>query len=776
MLLKILKNNFIREKVLLLILFVFILTAAVLVSTGTGMFMQLRHSISHLMTSAAAADWIMLHKGDLKPDPILEWAFSQPVVKDVQIEKMLNLDSSVLFLGNAERSEEGSIISVDFVQQNETFDFLLDLGGNPIHVAKGEIAVPVYFMQQSHLKIGDKVRIVHGNFNMELTIAFFVRDALMNPALVHSKRFVVNGDDFALLENKSKLFAEIQHIIAFRLTDTEKIDEFTNRYQLSNLPQNGPIIDYRLIRMLHAMTDGVVIGILILVSLLLLLVALLCLRFTILASIEEDYQQVGVMKALGIPPSFIRRIYLLKYAILTAVACVAGYLCSLGLRPIFSANMRDYLGLASGQESLFPLLGTGIIFTVVVGFCAFVLRRLQKISAMEVLREASREYCGPPLLSLKTFQFLNLNVALAWRDLLQRSRLFLFLGFVFFICVFIVILPLNFWNTMRSPTFLNYMGIAPSEMRIDVQGNDLAKQLPGILKQLESDNNVKEYAVFSTYRLKAVDGQGVSKNINTETGVFSHFPIQLLEGKIPENEDQIALSYLQSKQLQKMVGDLLELRVGDKSKTVHISGIYQDITNGGLSAKALFQPNDTTALWHIIQVNFLSDTAKILEYRKLFPSVRIASTEDFLAQTLGHLLVQIKWAVIVSMAVGLGVLALIASLFFRMLITKDSGQIAILRALGFSIDEIRLQYLLRAVGLLSLSIALATATAGRFGTKIMGLVWSFLGAPAITPVIDPIQVYLLLPLVLISFVLIAIGLFALNVRQFNTDRFSCSIC
>ncbi len=621
---------------LFFILFLFITIAALLVSSGIIMLTQLNSSISQLMERASAPHFLVLHKSELDEAAIKAWATSQPNMKRIQIAKMVQVDTAAVYLKNSILSEYNSVMSLDFVKQNRAFDFLLDLKGDPIHLAPGEIAVPIYFMEQNHLKVGDKVHIAQDNFTKEWTITTFVRDAIMNPAFIHSKRFVLNDDDFTELEEGSRSFSAIQYLIEFQLQDLEMVAEFANQYQLAGLPQNGPIIDYRLIRILNSVTDGIVIGILILMSLLLILVALLCLRFTILTAIEEDYRQVGVIKALGMPAAFIIRLHLLKYALLAAAACGAGYLCSWLFRSLFISNIEHHLGIVAEtlQDRLLPLFGTFAIFLIVVAVCAWGLARLRKVSVMEVLRESGREKgCkAKGLFSIKSSRIFGLNTVFALRDLVQRYRLFLFLCLVLLICVFIVILPLYFLNTLQSQHFINYMGIPQSEVRIDLyQKGDQVSSLEKILTTLSTDETIADYALFTTSRLAVINNGGSLEQINIESGDYDLFPIDLYSGTIPKNENQIALSYLESKQLEKRVGDTLELVINGEQKRLTVSGIYQDITNGGLTAKIRLPIPPEKALWNAIQINFKPGTLsqeKLATYHSLFARAKVTKLED----------------------------------------------------------------------------------------------------------------------------------------------------
>jgi len=116
---------------------------------------------------------------------------------------------------------------------------------------------------------------------------------------------------------------------------------------------------------------------------------------------------------------------------------------------------------------------------------------------------------------------------------------------------------------------------------------------------------------------------------------------------------------------------------------------------------------------------------------------------------LGNTIEQIRKVTIVSIAVGLSVSVLITSLFLKMLIAGDTAQIAIMKSLGFSLNHIRIQYLTRSLLLLISGIVLGTIFSNTAGQDIISMIWSFMGASQIRFVIDPVQSYVIIPLLLI---------------------------
>ncbi|PFR48104.1 ABC transporter permease, partial [Bacillus cereus] len=97
-------------------------------------------------------------------------------------------------------------------------------------------------------------------------------------------------------------------------------------------------------------------------------------------------------------------------------------------------------------------------------------------------------------------------------------------------------------------------------------------------------------------------------------------------------------SYMNANELKKNVGDKIVLFVEGKEKAITISGIYQDVTNGGKTAKASFPYNRENILWYVVNGDIKSTVnlqEKVKEYKDNFSSAKITDTDDYLKQTLG---------------------------------------------------------------------------------------------------------------------------------------------
>jgi putative ABC transport system permease protein len=752
---RIIRNDFARKRSSMIVVFAFIMLSSLLVSSGSRLIIELNNALDYLFSTARIPHFVQMHSGELDSEKLRRWSKANDMVAEQQIVEMISIDGSALFIGAGMESEENSIMDISFVSQNDAFDFLLDTENRIIRLSPGEIAVPIYYAEQKDVRIGDLVKVGNGEKEQIYEVSALVRDAQMNPAIVHSKRFLVADSDYRKIRQH---FTEIEYLIEFRLTDAADLEEFTDAYLSAGMPQRGPTVDYRLFKTLNGLSDGIVAAVVVILSILLMLIAILCLRFTILAAIEEDYREIGVMKAVGMPQVSIKRIYLLKYITVGGTAVLSGYLSSLTTDRILMANCMRYIGRApSGILTyIIPGVSAALIFLFILLSITLVLRRFRTISAITALQAGdTAEAPGKSgMLQVSRCGNMNIHLFLGMKDMADRFRIFSLLTFIFFLAAFITIIPVHFLATISDREFISYMGIGRSDIRIDLHRTEgMDARFEEMAAAIERDEDVVRYSPLVTSQFTLVADDGQTETLMVETGDFSIFPLDYLEGCEPQDDRDIALSYLNSRELNKDVGDLLSVISEGTQQDLRVCGIYQDITNGGRTAKASIPYNRRKVLWYTLGLNLKSGvpvSKKVHEYSGLFYPARVTDLETYLSQTLGNTIAQVRKITITAIVVGLSVAVLITSLFLRMLIGRDTGRVAIMRSLGFSLGQLRAQYLTTILVLLSIGIVTGTVFSNTAGQALIGFLISFMGAAQIQFIINPLLSSLLLPLLLIG--------------------------
>ncbi|RST58699.1 ABC transporter permease [Siminovitchia terrae] len=750
---RIIRNDISKSKLITLTTTIFVAVAAALVALSGILVVNLSGAIDTLMKQAKTPHFMQMHSGDIDTVRLADFAEQNSHVDEFQVSEFLNVDGAKIVIDGTSLAD--NIQDNGFSTQSEKFDYLLDLDGNVINVSDGEIYVPVGYLKDGTAKAGDTL-VIDGK---KFTVAGFLRDSQMNSLLASSKRFLVSKNDYAAIKG----FGNTEYLIEFRLKDLSEISTFETAYTSAGLEANGPTITYPLFKMLNAISDGLMIAVILLLSALVVAIALMCIRFTLLAKIEDDYREIGVMKAMGLRVSDIKKIYLAKYAVIAAAGSVLGLALSFVFRGMLLENIRLYMGESdhSSFAFLFGIIGILLVFFAIIAYVNAVLRRFRKISATEAIRfgTSQEKTVGAKRFTLSGNRLFNTNIFLGIKDVLARKKLYATMLVVLMISAFIIIVPQNLYNTISSKSFTTYMGIGNSDMRIDIQQTDnMSKKAEEIIKTLNSDHAISKYAVLTTKTFNIRLEDGTEERLKIELGDHSIFPVDYSEGAAPGSEDEIALSVMNADELNKKVGEIITLVNEGEERNFTVSGIYSDITNGGKTAKAVFTDNSADIMWYVICAE-LSDQSligsKVSEYTDRFDYAKISDIDEYIEQTYGSTINSVGKASFASIVVALMITVLVTLLFMRMLLAKDRYSIAVMKSLGFTNFDITVQYISRSVFILVVGVVFGTLLANTLGEVLAGAVISSFGASTFKFVVDPLSAYLLSPLMMMCSVLIA---------------------
>lgn len=745
---KLIINDIKKSKLISIAITAFIMLAAMLTSLAAILSVSLFTSINGMMENAVTPHFLQMHSGGIRMQQLLDFADKQGNVRDFQVASFLNIEGAEIAIG--EDSLAGSIQDNGLSMQSERFDFLLGLDGKIIHPAEGEIYVPLYYMKKGQANIGDSV-VIHGT---RFTVAGFLRDSQMNASMISSKRFLVNQSDF----EKIREFGKPEYLIEFRLTDPSAVSSFEQAYLSSGLPANGPpAITYSLFKMANAIDDGIMIAVLILISILVIIVGFLCIRFTLIAKVEDDYREIGVLKAIGLRTGNIKQLYVVKYGAIAGIACIVGFVLSLFLKEPFLENIRLYMGESESSELglVLGMLGALIIFFVVMLYVNGVLRRFKKISAAQAIRfgapqEKTKATRG---FRLSASRIISTNIFLGIKDVLSRKKLYVTMLLVLIISSFLMIVPQNIYNTISQRNFMTYMGIGECDMRIDIQQTDnIAVKTKELADFMAGDSKVKEFAVLKSYMFDMPMKDGTVGKLKVELGDHSVFPIKYSIGRAPQSKSEIAISKFVAEDLGINLNDKIILIVDNQKKALTVCGVYSDITNGGKTAKATFDTVDGRIIWSIIPVKLQSGGAvheKVVEYKNRLSYAKVADIDEYIKQAFGGITDAVQKASYASIAASAMLTLLVTLLFMKMLLTKDRYSIAVLKSLGFKTSEIRIQYMAKAFAVLIVGIFIGTILANTLGEFVgAGLIASF-GASTFRFVVNPLFAYLFSPILMV---------------------------
>ncbi|MGN0977830.1 MAG: FtsX-like permease family protein [Faecousia sp.] len=664
-------------------------------------------SVDTLMEAAQTPDFLQMHAGEIDEAALVRFAEEQEQVLSFQTLRFLNLENSSMVLGGhclADSTQDNGVCV-----QSEQFDYLVDLENRVIDgIQSGEIYVPVCYRQKYGLNAGETVRIGDVCF----TITGFLRDSQMNAMMASSKRFLVCDADYELLKSAGSE----EYLIEFLLREETDVNAFATEYTDAGLPANGPAITKPLIRMMNALSDGLMILVILLVSVVLLLISMLCIRFTLLTQLEADRTEIGMLKAIGMPKEEIRRLYFLKFLALSLLGAVCGLVLAFASKGALSAGMRELYGASENGWLGFLAAFAGAALTegILILSVRRTLKSTEKRSAVEALT-------GQPGGS-------------------KQRRLpapqYIIVAFVITLGMFLMILPQNILSTISSPKFVTYMGIGDGEIRLDLrQTEDITGKTEKLEKLLAEEETVDRFAVLKTLSCRAVLPDGAYTALQVEQGDHTVFPVSYAKGEAPNAKNEIALSYLCAEELGLSLGDTLLLLTEETPQEYTVCGIYSDITNGGKTAKAAFLPGGGIPMWSVFYVSlkegvprdkWLSAWTQVLSDSGI--SARVVDIQEYVTDTYAQTIQEIRmaaWAAVLAAAL---VMFVVVVLFTRLLVAEDRSEISLRKAIGLTGGDIKRLYLRRYLPVLLAGILAGILSGNLLGEQLAGIFLKTLGA------------------------------------------------
>ena len=786
MYLKLFKNDFKKNPGKQLILLLFMSLSVTLAVSVFLMLVQLFASISSMYETAKPPHFLQMHKGEIKQEAIDEFNESYPGIEHWQTVSMINMSGDEITVIPKESQENFTLedcrLDISFVKQNEKYDVLLNQERNVLHIEKGEIGVPVILLEQYSIAIGDEICLKGENVEKYFEVTEYVYDGQMNSTLCSSTRFLISDEDFEELFEKA---GETEYLIEAYFEDSAMSADYQTAYEQSDkkLPKDGHAVTYTMIFLFSAMTDIVMAMVFLLVGILLIIVAMICLRYTILAKVEEDMKEIGTMKAMGIPMKGIRNLYISEIRVLMAVGCVIGYGVALFAVTFLTGHMSRTFGKHQPGIGIYiTAIGIAIlVYGVIILFAKRVLGRLRKVTVVDTLvteKGFAKNY--------KIKDGIHKSLKLPTNLLIGLYEARNGYGIIFALLMIVsllVTIPYRMIQTIEEKEFITYMGSAVYDVLVEVEQGESLEERKQATEQLlwseQEENYVADYQIFKRVRLQAENSEQELQGIHIDTGKYAGEGLKYLTGKEPKTEAELAVSCLMAEQLGKTIGDTVKIIWNEKEQEFVISGIYQDITSGGKTAKAIYDFRNVDAEQYTFEVN-LGETAgsseRVAVWREaLGKGYSVEYMEDFIAQTLGGVTSQVKQASMIAFVIGICLIGMIVMLYMKLRIAREGRMLAGKKTIGIPFSDICRQEIYPVLLSGGLGAIIGLVLTGIVGDKIFSALFSMmgLGIEQIKFTAMPVMAYVLIPVILLMVLGIVARVSCQQIKTMNvTEYFS----
>lgn len=764
MLKRMLKKDLMHRKSVNLILFLFITIATVFLASSVNNILVVSSSVDYYMDYANIPDVNLVAVNSGEKEKIMKWIETEaPGVKDYGYQEMLSVEQKNLHRENGKKfNAEG--LSLFLSEESSDYCKGFDPNGGALHLQDDEIGMPAFLMDKNDLKVGDKVRISLNGRDKTFTLKTVVKDAAFGNDMVGMSRIFMNSD---MYKEFKKTGSEQTYALYF--INVSSISEFTEAQNLQSFPSVLNTVSRSMYSMIYSF-DLILAALLILVGICMILIALLVLRFTLLFTMEEEYREIGIMKAIGLRDKAIRRLYLVKYTFLVSSGAFLGLLISVPISCIMVARVSVNMIMEdSGVNFFVNILCTLLIIFLVMLFCMNCTRKLSRITAISAIRggHSGESFAKASALYLFKQKYLRVPAYLGINDMLTHLKRYALLLVTFCISFVLITIPLNTINTMQSSEMASKFTVnTDSAVYIKkIEGKQdsayrnsaqLKKGMQRVEREMKEKGYDAELTASSIYFLPfhAPGKKGNTKIMSLQIQGRNTEYLDYLEGSAPVLENEIAFSRLILEDNNWHIGDRIEADLNGETYKFIITGSYADYMQLGssarLNAKLDLSKVDMFEYWNV-NVDMKTDKSQTElkdTLQKQFPDYEWYTAQEIVDRNIGGIQESLSELLIPMTAMLCAVIMLITLLMEKLFIVRENGEIAMMKSIGFRNSSIRSWQVIRMI-LVALVSMLAAVPLSMLSNRFMlEPIFAIMGADVHIQ-IDPVQVYLIYPGVLL---------------------------
>lgn len=766
MFIRILKKDLKRKKTMNLILLMFIILAAMFLSSGLNNVITVLNGTEYYLDKAGIGDYVVITMGDDAVGHIKEVMEKEECVNGYEIESVVfGAQDNVLLLDGGEAETKNTVIFQPISGAKLSY---FDTEDNEIkEIEENHVYVSGKFLEKNNLKAGDKIKIKHHSIEMELVISGKAKDALLGSDFMGNQRFILNENDYEKFladeEINAHYLGEIGYI---RTDDTKKLASV-----ISDIPGAAFTGARSLIKMCYVM-DMIVAFIILILSICLIIVSFVVLKFSINFTIMEEFREIGVMKAIGIPNGQIRSLYIVKYLMLSVLGAVIGFFASLPFGKLLLKSVSENMVLGNDMGVFINIFGAFLVIVLIILFAYECTGKVKKSSPIDAIRsgQTGERYKKKSIYRIKK-SHAGASMYLAVNDVLSSLRQFLTIIISFFVCTLFVLMVANTTQTMESPNLADTFGKVSDLYITDVSDSmknmtkgsrdELKKQLDDKALELTGLGMPADMFQEIQYKYK-ISFNGNDYMVSCQQGVGTKAEdYRYLKGDAPRSSSEIAITLPVSEMTGAKIGDTVTIDFGSEKKACIVTGYFQTLNNlGELIRLHEDAPVDFKYISSILQsqIKFTDNPDKEeIERRKerikdLYHNEDVMNVTEYCVDCIG-VVDTMKAVQNLLFGITLVVVLLVTILMERSFIANEKNQIGILKAIGFNDRSIILWQTYRFGIIAFVSVILAAAASIPMTKLCISPIFGMMGAGTVKFNINVWQIFVAYPLAVFLFTL-----------------------
>ena len=779
----ILKKDLKRKRAMNIILLLFIILATMFVSSSVSNIINVTTALDSYFEMANAPDYFAVTMNKNLTVDLDETVSSASAVDRYATENTL-----FLMPENFIYEDKDIVIKVgtNLVHSDICMNYFLSDGSILETVEQGEFYMAEGKADALGVDVGDKLTIELNGVSREFVLADKIKDALFGPDQMSVTRYIISEEDFECFLSAENTEENYGGTLVYIYSSNIE----TVLTQIKPLIDNSALTMDRAVMKFSYIFDMIVVGILLVVSIILIIIAFAVLRFTISFTLSEEFREIGVMKAIGIGNFKIRSLYLVKYMGLSIIGAAIGLALSFPFGKMLMSVSSQTIIVGNQSPILVNILCAVLVMAVIYLFCYGCTGKVKKLTPIDAIRngQTGERFRKKSLMSLGKSKF-PVTPFLALNDIVSSPRRYSIITLTFFLCLALLFILSATVSTMESNSLATAFGWADCDIYLDSKilaecmledGHEKLEKHLEEMEQTLAENGIpaKCYQEIM-FTLPVSFGENESNIcIYHGTGVAMDM-YEYTAGIAPQNTDEIAITRIAADKLNANIGDTITIKTIDGDKEYIISAFFQSMNmqGSGIRLHSDEYINYVQAQGGINTQIFFTDhpdskeiEQRMEEIQRIFPDFENVKTcAEAVADMVGvaGTLDAVKSLVVVLTIV---LAALITVLMERSFIAKEQGEIALMKAVGTRNGKIYAYHTLRFLFVGIIAVIIGEIFAMPLTHLCIDPIFKMMGMElAVDYIINPVEMYLIFPVVILITTAVSAFLTSLYTRKIKSS-------
>lgn len=768
MYIRILKRDLKRKRTMNVILLLFITLASMFVSSSVNNIVSVTTALDDYFEMADAPDYLGATMNKSTKKDITELLDEVDAVERYQTEEMLYLANTMFSCENKELDlPNGTLLFHG--DENLSMKFFLEDNSVLTDVAPGELYVSAKILEQTKLSVGDRLTLSVEGITKDFRVAGGFKDAVLGANSISMARYIVDATEFAVFTENSEISSLYGGTICYIETaDTEAM--------LAELGEDAAefvfSMDREFMRFCYVF-DMIVAGILLAASILLIVISFVVLRFTITFTLSEEYREIGVMKAIGIKNSAIRRLYLVKYAMLAVIGAVVGLFLSFPFGQMLMDISSKSIILTGENAYTLNVLCSVIVVAVILLFSYGCTRKVTRFTPVDAIRngQTGERFRKKSLMKLGKTK-LGTTVFLAGNDIVSSPKRYGIMTLTFSLCLSITLVLSAASGTLKSKNLLPAFGVVESHALVNIDTSDAMNFMKEDGRKVVKEYLARMEEALRKHNMPATCAQDMAATLTVKqgekklqvmcfqaTGVTAD-QFSYLKGTPPEAPGEVAVTKRTADKLGAHIGDTITIVSMEGERDYIITALYQSMntrgegvrlheteeinyiqTSGAMSANVIFHdnPGEAEVEQRVKEMNtFMGEYGEVITASEWVErSVGVSGAIDAIK--------------VLMLVLTVLLVALVTVLMERSFIAKEAKSLALMKAMGFRNRNIYGYHTLRFALVGAVSVVVAELLTRPLLKLCIDPIFRMMGLEtSVEYVIQPLEAYAVLPAIVLA--------------------------